>query len=780
MNNLSMLRLLKSFLCVGLVVAGARSASGFALLGPFDTWQVAALTYRVGGDIGGPQNLGEEYRRVAPVLYYAFDANFLDYFGTKGVTAVEQAITIFNAVRPVSSYSKDLTEFPLEAYGENYTAEALTLTDLKSVTMNVLLEELGLAESDRYTWCLHDRLVGPPPGCPINMFYTVIMRNFDPATLNPTPYVNGTLYTYVIEEFCTGTPFLSDAAEVNVDPLANNFTAVSSRGFNEFDTLGNGLSVFDVGHYFTGLTRDDVGGLRYLLKTNNMNTETAGPGTLVYTTNRTPQLLYTSNLNLLAAAALTNDAATLQALYPGLVVADTGVSFTNVWVATLSSYLTNYPFDPVGTPPHTVFVTNYTLVAETLYDHTFANVYSVQRTPTGFNLVQITNPKFWTAPTYVTVQTTTVKQSPFAPAGSGALVTNTSTATYYSNTVVGEYFFLPTNSCDVAILYPQITNVVFYTNILSITTNATVVTTNGVSGTNGNVTTVSVISHATTHAYVVKPIICESNSIALRQGIEHVQFIRRDFDSLLGQFYNSITNFYTLNAVTNNTILKQRVRRLVSVPDVLFTAQDLATTTADPLIGATLGLRTADFINHPANTYIGLNGPGIIAGAAGLGTQITFNKVGPIYLVPGFLTTTNQFTEYGEADAITVLIWGSYDGRTNYPTIYPEGTSIDDLASQVLIYASIPALPAGQVGVPYTYPDGQPVRFGVSGGSAPYTFDFIIDSSMTGPPPGLTLDPRTGIISGTPTTPGEYTFALVITDAGMRSSQWNYAIMINP
>jgi hypothetical protein len=337
--------------------------------------------------------------------------------------------------------------------------------------MSLIIEEMGLAEPDRYTWTLHDRLHVGTIACPVGMEYTVIMRNFDPATTEPTAYVNGTRYGYEIFEACQGTPFLADAVEFPVDPLADTFTAVASWGF-----LGVGTATFSFGtsgFYYTGLTRDDVGGLRYLLKTNNMNTETAGPGTLAFTTNRTPQLLYTSNLTDLATAAVTNDAATLQALFPGVVVADSSVYFTNVWVATLSSYLTNYPFDPAGTPPHTVFVTNYTLVAETRYNHTFANVYSVQRTPTNFNLVRITDPRYWTSSTYVTVQTTTVKPSPYAPAGSGILVTNTASTTYNTSAVVGEYFLLPAGACDVAILYPQITNFVSATNILSISTNAT-------------------------------------------------------------------------------------------------------------------------------------------------------------------------------------------------------------------------------------------------------------------------------------------------------------------
>ena len=42
-----------------------------------------------------PKNIGEEYRRNTPVMYYTFDANFLDYFGSNGVAAVDSAFTHF-------------------------------------------------------------------------------------------------------------------------------------------------------------------------------------------------------------------------------------------------------------------------------------------------------------------------------------------------------------------------------------------------------------------------------------------------------------------------------------------------------------------------------------------------------------------------------------------------------------------------------------------------------------------------------------------------------------
>ncbi len=49
----------------------------------------------------------------------------------------------------------------------------------------------------------------------------------------------------------------------------------------------------------------------------------------------------------------------------------------------------------------------------------------------------------------------------------------------------------------------------------------------------------------------------------------------------------------------------------------------------------------------------------------------------------------------------------------------------------------------------------------VTNGAAPFTFALASGSSL---PPGLTLDPSAGIISGTPTTAGTYTYTAVVTD----------------
>ncbi|MBK9169618.1 MAG: putative Ig domain-containing protein [Bryobacterales bacterium] len=70
----------------------------------------------------------------------------------------------------------------------------------------------------------------------------------------------------------------------------------------------------------------------------------------------------------------------------------------------------------------------------------------------------------------------------------------------------------------------------------------------------------------------------------------------------------------------------------------------------------------------------------------------------------------------------------------------------------------VPACAAGPgtVGAPYQG------RVSVTGGQQPFLFE-VISGSV---PPGLLLDPRSGGLSGTPVTPGFYTFGVQVTHAG--------------
>ncbi|MCX2481276.1 putative Ig domain-containing protein [Pedobacter sp. MC2016-15] len=75
----------------------------------------------------------------------------------------------------------------------------------------------------------------------------------------------------------------------------------------------------------------------------------------------------------------------------------------------------------------------------------------------------------------------------------------------------------------------------------------------------------------------------------------------------------------------------------------------------------------------------------------------------------------------------------------------------------------------GIVGTNYT----SQVLPAVSGGTAPYTY------SMTGLPAGLTFDPSTRIISGTPQTGGNFTAKMSVSDNGGLSTSTDYSLRIN-
>ena len=278
-----MLLFLKRMFLALAIIRVTVSASAFSLLGPYDTtYQVVGIGYALGGDIGGPMNLGQEYRWNIKTITYGFTPEFWNYFGAHGTAAVMQAMAVLNNLPPFTQMSSNLTEYALDTRRINYQANALELLDLKTWTLGAMMEELGLASPDRYVWTLRDRVT--PPG---ETNYTVIMRSFDPITLAPSMYVNGTLYTYDVVEPIPlvgggGVQNIADAVEnTDLDPLAPTETAVASMVDN------NSFSSFSyVGTFLTGLTRDDVGGLRYLYDGSwfnsryaNVNTETLIPGT---------------------------------------------------------------------------------------------------------------------------------------------------------------------------------------------------------------------------------------------------------------------------------------------------------------------------------------------------------------------------------------------------------------------------------------------------------------------------------------------------------------------
>jgi hypothetical protein len=558
------------------------------------------------------------------------------------------------------------------------------------------------------------------------MDYLVVPRNFDivasPLTqLQYSRYVNGELYTYYIPvDSCDQIPAPpdTDAVEVPADALVFS-QPVASGGFMAAGALQNGF-------FYTGLTRDDVAGLRSLYSANNINTESVAPnstalsgGGLTTTNINDEFVLTTSNLTALVLASLTNNPTALQALYPGLVI---------------SSVITNFN----GT-----------------FTYTFANV--------------VINTRFTNTLVQNQIQTTTIAPPIGAPYGSAPITnTTTSSITVTNHIVSGDFFIVPTNFCGLDVLATVSTQVSAITNFLGTFTNTP-------NGTTTIITSTNAVIVSTNHTLLVAP--CEfiggspgTNSTTGKfEGIERIQFVRvpdENIDPLTGNFINPITNTYTMTVVPpdSSQATVQTFQRVLTQPDILFSAADILP-----------GPATINDFDPVYNRNVNFNLNFILPNLAGPGTidpptTITFNKVGPV--LENLSPTTLTEAAAGNVDG---YIWASFDGSTNEPTVYPNGTSIAMLESEALIQISPPTLPDATNTVFYS------VTISVTGGGPSYTWMLATNSPAL--PTGLSLQSlsSTAVISGTPASnpAGTYDFTVQMNDSSARSVQMNYSITVH-
>ena len=253
--------LIRKLLLASLLTLAVNEAFAFTLLGPLATWQTPRLGYNLNAPgFGGPMNLGEEYRWNVPVVYYAFTPEFLNYFGQHGVDEVEKAMKLVSDLPPASQLK--LEDYPLTSQRVNYRAQALGLVDLRSTALTLMAEGMGICDPTRFVFTLRNRWTVPP----MTTNYHVIKRNFDPVTWQQSSFVNGQLWTYTT---IVDGPVNSLAINAPVDPLAL-FGLINAPV-----TSGSANALLLIGGYWTGFTRDDVGGLKYIYRPDNFNVENA-------------------------------------------------------------------------------------------------------------------------------------------------------------------------------------------------------------------------------------------------------------------------------------------------------------------------------------------------------------------------------------------------------------------------------------------------------------------------------------------------------------------------
>jgi hypothetical protein len=769
-----MLQLIKKISWIFLLAFGLQTSWAFSLLGPLpgypglpplfgDAWQVTVIGYgpTFSADLGGPKNIGEGYRRNAQTYYYACNANFLNFFGSNGVYAVDQAFTIMNnRLTNVDAYSSALAEFPLNSQAFNYEASALGLLDLKSETLGALAEQMGLANPVRFSWTLHDRF--PPPGAPACFFdYLVVQRNFD-ITASPlnqlqySPYVNGTLYTYFIDEFCPGP--VPDpqalAVPVQVDPLQNSFAPVAGTIASDVFFGGQYISVgLQLGGFYTDLTRDDEAGLRYLYSTNDIVFESPSAGSVLVNSSGpggtnfgAPFVLFTSDLTTFVLAASTNAPAILTNLYPGLIITSSTQIFSLHATTNFIAFFTNQIGAPIGSPQKIVVVPVVTTNVLISYVDTFANV--------------VTN--HFHANSTETLLTVTVGPLNGAPVGS-PLQTNVTALSVTIPGLPSGDFYINTNVCGPNLILSDLLDT------STATTNLFVVASNSA----GLFFSQSTVTFSNSSALVVEPIICGSggggvgtttNVPGLYRGIGNIQFVKTSFDALIGNFWQPVTNTYTQVLIdSTGKPVKQTFQRVVTTPDFVFDAADLAGGPASlpvtPIYDRNINFNVSNIQPGLLPNEPSLAGPGTIDPS----TVIAFDKVGTIY---GNVGVGNQ-TSAGTA----LLNWASFDGSTNDPVVYPDGTSLANIQNQILVQISPASLPAGTNGVAYPT-----TTFIATGGAFSPPFTWSLPSG--GLPSGLTLSSG-GTISGTPTQTGTFDFNVELTDSLARTVTWSFFIIIN-
>lgn len=320
---------MKQFFLVFLFLLGlgaAPDAKAFVLVGPMDITELTSDGNGTGGidfnytdDLGGPKDLKTFFRWNIPLLTYAFDASFMQYFGLEGRAAVKESFDVINDFfSPQEDSAQDSSlhydgvsalDLGLHGFRNNYTtvwgnttAKNAHVIDIKSLTLGLLVNQLGLGNPYRYAFGIHSTSTN---AAATQINFNVRQRNFDPITYKPSSHINNVEYSYRLIHDAppsvgvTQIPSFADMEEFTTDTTDNAWSAVAAIADAFYGNTAifwtEQPTLFGFGMFYDkqnasdplakydrhALTYDDAGGLKYLYRTNNYVYEGLDPNVVL-------------------------------------------------------------------------------------------------------------------------------------------------------------------------------------------------------------------------------------------------------------------------------------------------------------------------------------------------------------------------------------------------------------------------------------------------------------------------------------------------------------------
>ena len=293
---------IKLLLVGTLLLVGVESSLGFVMIGPMGAAEVAAAgtDFNITDDLGGPKELKQFFRWNNPYLTYTFDSSFVRYFGLEGMDAVHDAFRVVNDFFIPADGSYDgvsSMDFARDGFLSNYnttwvntTAQNAQIIDIKSLTLGMLVNHLGVGNPHRYAFTVRGMSTN---NTGTQVSFNVRLKNYDPLTWQPTDVINGVQYSYrLIHDSppqaggALTAPTFVDMEEFTTDTSGNAWTSVAGIVDAFYGNTAiywtDSPTAFNFGVYYEGrnamggqyqprhaLTYDDVGALKYMYRTNN-------------------------------------------------------------------------------------------------------------------------------------------------------------------------------------------------------------------------------------------------------------------------------------------------------------------------------------------------------------------------------------------------------------------------------------------------------------------------------------------------------------------------------